>query len=107
MDLELTPAQAKDLLAAPNPPILLDVREPWEYEHSHLENSTLIPMAEIPARAFNELDEDLPILVLCHHGARSLSVTVWLRNQGFAHAQSIAGGIDAWSRQVDPAIDRY
>lgn len=107
MDLEITPTQAKDLLAQPNPPILLDVREQWEFDHSHLENSTLIPMAEIPARAFNELDEDLPILVLCHHGARSLSVTVWLRNQGFSQAQSIAGGIDAWSRQVDPAIARY
>jgi rhodanese-related sulfurtransferase len=107
MDLELTVDQAKALLTTPNPPTLLDVREPWEYDHSHIENSLLIPMAEIPARAFNELDEDSPILVLCHHGARSLSVAVWLRNQGFHQAQSISGGIDAWSRQIDPAIPRY
>ena len=62
---------------------------------------------EIPSRAFNELDEDDEILVLCHHGARSLSVTVWLHNQGFSKAQSVAGGIDAWSRSIDPHIPRY
>jgi rhodanese-related sulfurtransferase len=107
MDLEITPEQARQLLSTDPRPTLLDVREPWEYDHSHLEPSTLIPMAEVPARAFNELDEDSPILVLCHHGARSLSVAVWLRNQGFAQAQSIAGGIDAWSRQIDPTIPRY
>jgi rhodanese-related sulfurtransferase len=64
-------------------------------------------MAEIPARAFNELDEDQPIAVLCHHGARSLSVANWLRQQGFSKAQSVAGGIDLWSRVIDPHIPRY
>jgi rhodanese-related sulfurtransferase len=106
MDLEITIDQAKSLLASENPPVLLDVREPWEIDTASLSGSTNIPIAEIPARAFNELDEDTPILVLCHHGARSLSVTVWLRNQGFEHAQSVSGGIDAYSR-IDPAIPRY
>jgi rhodanese-related sulfurtransferase len=107
MDLEITIDQARTLLATPPAPVLLDVREPWEFDTAHIPGATLIPMQEIPARAFNELDEDAPILVLCHHGARSLSVAAWLRNQGFAQAQSIAGGIDAWSRQIDPAIPRY
>jgi rhodanese-related sulfurtransferase len=107
MDLEITVAQAKDLLAAAHPPVLLDVREPWEFDTAHIAGSTLMPMAEVPARAFKELDEEQPVLVLCHHGARSLSVAAWLREKGFDHAQSIAGGIDAWSRTVDPTVPRY
>jgi rhodanese-related sulfurtransferase len=54
-----------------------------------------------------ELDPDAPIVVLCHHGARSLSVTMWLREQGFEKAQSLAGGIDHWSRVIDPSVPRY
>ena len=107
MDLEITIDQLKQHLATPQPPVLLDVREQWEYDTAHIEGATLIPMNEIPARAFKELDEDTPILVLCHHGARSLSVAVWLRNHGFEHAQSVSGGIDAWSRLIDPSIPRY
>jgi rhodanese-related sulfurtransferase len=107
MDLEISVANAKALLAADPAPMLLDVREQWEFDTAHISGATLIPMPEIPARAFNELDEDAPILVLCHHGARSLSVAAWLRNQGFAQAQSIAGGIEQWSREIDPTIPRY
>jgi len=107
MDLEITSEQAHSLLTGPNPPLLLDVREAWEHDTAHIDGATLMPMPDVPARAFNELDEDEPILVLCHHGARSLSVAAWLRNQGFAQAQSIAGGIDAWSRQIDPNVPRY
>jgi rhodanese-related sulfurtransferase len=106
MDLEITTDQLKQQLASEKPPVLLDVREPWEIETASISGSVNIPMAEVPARAFNELDEDTPILVLCHHGARSLSVTVWLRNQGFEHAQSVSGGIDAYSR-LDPTVPRY
>jgi rhodanese-related sulfurtransferase len=91
----------------PDAPILLDVREPWEYQTASLPNSLLMPMGEIPARAHAELDPDAPIVVLCHHGARSLNVAMWLRNQGFEHVQSLAGGIDAWSRTIDPTIPRY
>jgi rhodanese-related sulfurtransferase len=107
MDLEVTVSQAQALLAAEHPPLLLDVREPWEYQIAHIAGSTLIPMNEIPGRAHQELDEDTPILVLCHHGARSLSVAAWLRQQGFEQAQSISGGIDAWSALIDPTIPRY
>jgi rhodanese-related sulfurtransferase len=104
---EITPAEARTLLSSPNPPILIDVREKWEFDTAHIENSLLMPMGDVPSRAHQDLDEDEPILVLCHHGARSLNVTMWLRNQGFAQAQSIAGGIDLWSRQIDPTIPRY
>lgn len=92
---------------APHPPLLLDVREKWEYDTAHLPDTLLMPMGEVPGRAYNELDPDQPVVVLCHHGARSLNVTMWLRQQGYDHAQSLAGGIDAWSRIVDPSVPRY
>jgi rhodanese-related sulfurtransferase len=105
--LEITVDQLKEQLASAHPPLLLDVREPWEFQAARIEGATLIPMNEVPARAFNELDEDQPIAVLCHHGARSLSVANWLRQQGFSKAQSVAGGIELWSRIIDPTIPRY
>ena len=104
---EITPAAFALLRSEPHPPTLLDVREPWEAQTASIPGSVLIPMGEIAARAHTELDPDAPLVVLCHHGARSLSVTMWLRQQGYEHAQSLAGGIDAWSRLVDPAIPRY
>ena len=107
MDLELTVTKALALLASDHPPLLLDVREPWEFQTAHIQASVIIPMNEIPGRAHQELDEEAPILVLCHHGARSLSVANWLRQQGFEKAQSISGGIDAWTMQIDPTIPRY
>jgi rhodanese-related sulfurtransferase len=106
MNLEITVDDLKKMLAAATP-LLLDVREPWEFDTAHIEGATLMPMAEVPQRAFQELDEDAPILVLCHHGSRSLSVAAWLQNQGFSKAQSVAGGIDAWSRLIDPKVPRY
>ena len=87
--------------------VLLDVREPWEHQTASLPDSILIPMGEVTSRAHTELDEDDHIVVLCHHGARSLSVAMWLRGQGFERAQSLAGGIDRWSRTIDSSIPRY
>jgi rhodanese-related sulfurtransferase len=87
--------------------LLIDVREPWEYETVHIKGSLLMPMGEFTARAHQELDPDDRLLILCHHGARSLSVTNWLRQQGFDAAQSVAGGIDAWSQRVDTFLPRY
>lgn len=97
-------ARQRDQASAP---LLLDVREPWEFNTANLPESTLMPMGEVPSRAHQELDPDQPIVVLCHHGARSLSVTMWLREQGFEHAQSLAGGIDRWSQVIDPHVPRY
>ena len=86
---------------------LIDVREPWEFATAKIEGGVLIPMGEVPGRAHQELDPDEHLVVLCHHGMRSMNVTVWLRNQGFEQAQSLRGGIDAWAAEVDPSVARY
>ncbi len=104
---EITPQDFAALRQQPNPPVLLDVREKWEYDTAHLPDSLLMPMGDVPSRAHAELDPDAPLVVLCHHGARSLNVAMWLRQQGFEQAQSLAGGIDAWSQTVDPNVPRY
>ena len=107
MELEITVDQLKERLASADPPLLLDVREPWEYQAAHIAGSKLMPMGEIPGRAHQELDEEQPIVVLCHHGVRSLSVANWLQQQGFEQAQSVRGGIDLWSQVIDPSVPRY
>jgi rhodanese-related sulfurtransferase len=104
---EISPQEYLQLLDQPNPPLLLDVREPIEFQLASLPNAILMPMGDVPSRAHAELDPDQPIIVLCHHGQRSLSVAMWLRNQGFDYAQSLAGGIDYWSRSIDPTVPRY
>ena len=104
---EITPQELLHLRQLPEPLVVLDVRETWEYDTAHLADTLLMPMGDVPSRAHAELDPDEPVIVLCHHGARSLNVTIWLRQQGFERAQSLAGGIDAWSRTVDPTVPRY
>lgn len=86
---------------------LLDVREPWEFETARIAGAKLIPMGDVPSRAHQELDPDDHIIVMCHHGVRSMNVTVWLRQHGFENAQSMRGGIDAWSRRVDERVPKY
>jgi rhodanese-related sulfurtransferase len=86
---------------------LVDVREGWEFEKAHLEGSKHIPMADIPTRAHQELNPEEHIVVMCHHGVRSLTVTNWLRQQGFEKVQSMRGGIDGWARTVDPKVPLY
>ena len=93
--------------AASDLPVLLDVREPWEFQTASLPDALLMPMGDVTSRAHAELDPDAHIVVLCHHGQRSLSVAMWLRGQGFERAQSLAGGIDGWSRTIDPSVPRY
>jgi rhodanese-related sulfurtransferase len=88
-------------------PVLLDVREPWEVETARLEDALLMPMGDVTSRAHTELDPDAHIVVVCHHGQRSLSVAMWLRREGFERAQSLAGGVDAWSRTIDASVPRY
>ncbi len=106
LDYEISVTEASALLRE-NEVKFIDVREPWEFETARIAGSILIPMGDVPARVHQELDPDERLVVLCHHGMRSLNVTVWLRNQGFEQAQSLSGGIDAWSAEVDPAISRY
>ncbi len=93
---------------APSRFLLLDCRTADEYAVAHIDGSRLIPMQELPARlAELESWRDKPIVVHCHHGMRSLKVAQWLREQGFSFAQSMTGGIDAWSAEIDPAVPRY
>jgi rhodanese-related sulfurtransferase len=109
LDYEITPAELAEIVssAAPENVVLLDVREPVEYAVARIEGSVLMPMGDVPSRANQELDPDTHIIAICHHGVRSMNVALWLRNQGFEQAQSLRGGIDAWSTLVDPTVPRY
>jgi rhodanese-related sulfurtransferase len=105
LDYEIQPDAVKELQSS-GQIVLLDVREPWERETARIEPSVHIPMGDIPARV-QTIDPDDYIIVYCHHGVRSMNVTAWLRQQGFDKAQSMAGGIDRWSRVVDPKVPLY
>lgn len=109
VNYEVSTRELKELLAsgAKNGLVLLDVREPWEHEEARIEGSILMPMGDVPSRAHQELDPESHIVAICHHGVRSMSVTAWLRDQGFERAQSLRGGIDAWSAEIDASIQRY
>lgn len=92
--------------ASSEPAVVVDVREPWEVQLASLPGAVHIPMRDIPAR-FGELDRNSTIICLCHHGARSMQVAMFLEHQGFTDVCNLSGGIDAWSRQVDPAVPIY
>jgi rhodanese-related sulfurtransferase len=87
-------------------PVLLDVREPWEIQTAQIPGCLSIPMREIPARSA-ELDDDAQIVCVCHHGGRSAQVAMFLESRGFTKVFNLRGGIDAWSRQVDPSVPTY
>ncbi|MGA2219668.1 MAG: rhodanese-like domain-containing protein [Terracidiphilus sp.] len=106
LDYEVSPAEAAALLAQ-GAAKLIDVRETWEFATASVTGSIAMPMGEVPARAHQELDPEERLMVMCHHGVRSMNVTVWLRNQGFENAQSVRGGIDAWAAEVDRGVGRY
>jgi rhodanese-related sulfurtransferase len=86
--------------------MLLDVREPDELATASIPWATAIPMGQIPVR-MHELPRDKPIVVMCHHGGRSDRVAQFLDANGYGNAVNLAGGIDAWSRTIDPAVPRY
>ncbi|WP_088280680.1 rhodanese-like domain-containing protein [Ideonella sp. A 288] len=96
--------------AAGSRPVLLDVREPWELALARLDlpgtPTVHIPINDLPGR-LDELDPAQPILALCHHGMRSMHCVAYLLQQGYADVYNVAGGIDAWSIQVDPSVPRY
>jgi rhodanese-related sulfurtransferase len=104
---QLAPAQVKELLDnLETRPLLLDVRESNEFTHCRIEGSLHIPMGEIVSR-LTELDPDQETVVICHHGMRSFQVAQFLESQGFSRIINLTGGIDAWAREVDPAVPRY
>jgi rhodanese-related sulfurtransferase len=87
-------------------PLLLDVRENWEFETCKIAGSTQIAMNTIPAR-IDELDEDAEIVCICHHGARSMQVAAFLERNGFTRVTNLTGGVHAWALQVDGTMPRY
>ena len=108
--LEVSPLEAAAILRAAEPGtvLFLDCRTPEEHATARIDGTVLLPMQELPDRV-GELAgwKERRILVHCHHGMRSLRVTQWLREKGFAAVTSMSGGIDAWSADVDPAVPRY
>lgn len=105
---EISVQQVKQLQEQGDDLLLLDCRETDEYDLVRIAGATLMPMSEIAGRV-SELQphRERRIVVHCHHGMRSLQVTDWLRRQDFPHVQSMAGGIDAWSVEIDPQLPRY
>jgi len=97
----------KERLDTPGePPVILDVREGWELRICALPDAVHIPMGQIPARA-DELDPDRETVVVCHHGVRSLRVVHFLESRGFNNLYNLSGGVDAWAREIDPAMHTY
>lgn len=109
LPLEVTPLEVKRRLDAGERLALVDVREPEEHRAAHIEGAQLVPMRTIPAnlQSIEGLSDEADVVVFCHHGVRSLQVVNWLREQGVANATSMAGGIDRWSTEIDPAVPRY
>lgn len=87
-------------------PLLLDVREPWEYATCRIDGSTSVPMQEVPAR-IDEIDLDGPIVCICHHGARSMQVAAFLHARGATDVRNLTGGVAAWAQHVDPTFPTY
>jgi rhodanese-related sulfurtransferase len=106
MNYEITPQEVKQRQERNEELTILDVREPWERQTASITPSQHVPLGDIPSR-LQELDPEQHIVVYCHHGVRSLSVTDWLRKQGYEKAQSMSGGIDQWSLEIDPKVPRY
>ncbi len=107
--LELNPQEAQTRLASTKEAMLIDVREPEEFATARIEGSMLIPMQSVPVelQRLERLADEHDLPILCHHGVRSLQVVNWLRNQGLENCFSVTGGIDRWSREIDPRVPRY
>ena len=105
---QISPAELAAWLAdkSREAPLLLDVREPWEHDKARIAGSQLVPMNSVPGR-LAELDDAKDVVAICHHGGRSMQVATFLEKNGFARVHNLAGGIDAWSRAVDPSVPVY
>lgn len=101
-----TPANLRDRLMEPQPPFLLDVRQPWEFDICRLPGSSLLPMHQVPA-ALSSLDPSLEIVVICHHGVRSRQVVRYLEAHGFQNVINLEGGLAAWAQDIDPRMPTY
>ena len=102
----ITPSELSEMNRGEEPPLLIDVREPEEYELARIDGARLLPLSR-----FNEwspaLDREKATVFLCHHGIRSAQVCAFLARAGFDKIYNLAGGIDRWSQEVDPSVPRY
>ncbi|MEM7562497.1 MAG: rhodanese-like domain-containing protein [Pseudomonadota bacterium] len=94
------------ILIEQSTPVLIDVREPWEFDTCHIDGSINIPMGQIPLE-FEKLDADKETVVICHHGVRSRQVILFLEQQAFENLINLEGGVDAWAREVDNEMPVY
>jgi rhodanese-related sulfurtransferase len=105
-ELEISPAEVKSRMDRGEKIVLLDVREPWEYDLCRIEGAKLVPLGSLAANVNGLLGVD-EVICYCHHGMRSLDAAAWLRFQGIEKAKSLSGGIERWSTDVDPRVPRY
>jgi rhodanese-related sulfurtransferase len=102
----LTQSQTQSQAETRSKPLLLDVREAWELEICRIADTLPMPMGSVSAR-YSELDREADTVVICHHGARSFQVAMFLEQQGFTRVFNLYGGVAAWSQQVDPSMPTY
>ena len=109
LPFEITPTEVKQRLDAGERLVLIDVRRPDEHQITRIEGAELIPMDTVPNQLdrLDQLADDATVIVFCHHGIRSANVVNWLRGQGISDSQSMAGGIERWSTDVDSTVPRY
>ena len=102
----MTPTEAATWLQQENAPQFIDVRTPEEFALARVPGALLMPMDEVATRSL-ELDPDSPVLIICHHGIRSMRVAMFLKSRDFEDPINVTGGIDRWSLEQDPQIPRY
>ena len=103
---QMTVQELADRLKAGSAPILIDVREPYEFAHCHIAAAVLKPLGEIYQWS-RELDKEQEYVVQCHTGSRSYQAAFMLERLGFKHVANLVGGIDEWSARIDPQVPRY
>lgn len=109
-----TPKQLQDFLNETDkkdmPPLLLDVRELWEFEYCHIEGSVLIPMGQLASELESlqdEIDHERVIIMICHHGIRSRQMGYYMEQAGYKNITNLDGGVEAWAKDVEPTMKRY
>ena len=102
----MLPVELQARLVAGDKLQLVDVREAWEFNTARIDGSKLMPMDEVAART-GELDHDADIIVICHHGGRSLQIAAFLEREGFSKVHNLTGGVNAWARSIDPSMQTY
>jgi rhodanese-related sulfurtransferase len=103
---EMSPPELARRLRDPDPPVVIDVREPWEHEVARIPGARLVPFNSLPA-ALSTFDPSLEYVIHCHHGVRSLMAAQFLKERGLTRVVNLTGGIAAWSEDVDPDVPQY